>query len=195
VSVVIVRSRSRDVVAQMTRRLLNLLTALSLVLCVAAAVLWHRGERRREDFCYCRPSWSVGLDSHGGSFVIHQISSGPYSMAPGFAWEDRTHDRAPPFDAGVLERNGYAPAVYAWGGFGFVNAKGAAPGFRQRFLTLPAWSVCVAAAVLPARAALRRSGLRRRLRRSRGLCPACGYDLRATPDQCPECGTVAGVLR
>jgi len=34
---------------------------------------------------------------------------------------------------------------------------------------------------------LKRARLRRQ-REQQGLCPACGYDLRANPQRCPECG-------
>ena len=44
-------------------------------------------------------------------------------------------------------------------------------------------------AVLPAIWLIRRA--RQRSQSRAGLCPQCGYDLRATPDRCPECGRAA----
>jgi hypothetical protein len=46
-------------------------------------------------------------------------------------------------------------------------------------------------AVIPALWAARR--IRTRRRYGPGLCPSCGYDLRASPGRCPECGGAPGV--
>jgi len=54
---------------------------------------------------------------------------------------------------------------------------------------VPIWFAMLLLATLPAVEARRIVRNRRRNRRARlGLCVQCGYDLRASPDRCPECG-------
>jgi hypothetical protein len=61
----------------------------------------------------------------------------------------------------------------------------------SRGYTAPAWLLCACFSIYPVVQASRaRRHLRMRRRRERGLCVVCGYDLRATPDRCPECGVV-----
>ena len=55
-------------------------------------------------------------------------------------------------------------------------------------LAIP-WLLALLAAIPTA--LLFRARARQRARRRQGQCRNCGYDLRATPDRCPECGTTA----
>ena len=59
--------------------------------------------------------------------------------------------------------------------------------WSYRQVTAPCWAIAAAAIPLPT------IWLERRRKKVRaemlGLCPKCGYDLRASPERCPECGT------
>ena len=59
--------------------------------------------------------------------------------------------------------------------------------WSHHFVVIPMAPLIAAFGLVPAAWLLSR--VRERRRERKGTCPACGYDLRATPDRCPECGT------
>lgn len=73
-------------------------------------------------------------------------------------------------------------------GFRFARiTEKADPSFRLTRLQFPiGWLLCLGLVPL---ADLRRA-IRGRRRVSQQRCRSCGYDLRATPERCPECGAV-----
>ena len=80
---------------------------------------------------------------------------------------------------------------WKWGEFQLI--RGYNSGFQPKFdshsvrkVVLPSWFVGVLMVAPLARLLVGRFG--RRVR-GRGCCRTCGYDLRATPGRCPECGT------
>jgi hypothetical protein len=65
------------------------------------------------------------------------------------------------------------------------------PGHQWSFY-IHALALCIAFASLPAVRVLKK--IRRRDRLATEVCRECGYDLRATPERCPECGRVVSAF-
>jgi hypothetical protein len=63
------------------------------------------------------------------------------------------------------------------------------PDVAIRVITMPHWFVALLLAIRPTTRLV--SVIRQRRRIRTGHCPTCGYDLRATPERCPECGKPA----
>ncbi|MDB5296507.1 MAG: hypothetical protein JWO31_2490, partial [Phycisphaerales bacterium] len=154
----------------MPRRVFTLLSAASLVLCAATCVLWVRSYWVVDSYGWDRPGGHRQLSSCRGSVILFTLpgaTPGRFSVGHS-AW---------PASEGAQVGERVAPGVTTYD-------EG-----TMRFVGVAYWLACAppAAMVTPLFAGgwLRR---RRRRRRKAGLCPACGYDLRASPGRCPECG-------
>jgi hypothetical protein len=78
---------------------------------------------------------------------------------------------------------------FHWGRTTLIAEPGVGP---AKFFAVPQWFVVVACAIFPTLWCTRKVEVyRRRSRQDGGFCAKCGYDLRATPNLCPECGTAA----
>jgi len=170
------------------RRLVNLLAGLSLVLCVAASVLWARDRSLTRDYWLSGGSnWVVGTSVDRDTFYFYQVTGWPYRFAPGLT---RTAGVLP-LDSVILQFPQDARG-WDWHGLHYLSARRATGTVRQLVLVLPAWLVCAALAAPSVAVAARRlvGRIRRRQLGPGRQCRTCGYDLRATPDRCPECGAV-----
>jgi hypothetical protein len=168
------------------RRLFTILSALSLLLFVAVVVMWVRSHFAGDVVSAPVQSGTrYGFVSHEGLMVLSRLDL-PTSYVPKEnKWEwtvqtdsvalDVLHGRTPESDWNLVFLRRY---TYLRG--------------RLTLFVCPHWVAAVAAASLPIAWGTVR--VRSSRRGSSGLCPACGYDLRATPGRCPECGAaVTGV--
>lgn len=171
-----------------------------IAVAVGAAALWLRSyqQTRTGSWAY-DPTTSYFVSSHQGriEFVRQKALSpqeaaqanmkvtGPQDVATFGEFKISgiipARPDAPKIQAGALWFNIDPHKIYTpFLGFGWVRAP------YLSVLAIPYWFV-----VLSSLAAL--IWLRRRVHLKRhvlGHCSACGYDLRATPDRCPECGAI-----
>jgi hypothetical protein len=189
------------------RRLFSVAAAVSLVLCVITLLSWAwervrwSWTRRSPLFEAVKPRWEIVAESdrffdRGVALRYIAPVQTPVFGPPKFN-ADGTPGLNPAFQQWLSSLEG--PRI-ALPGFRFARAgwasgnddKGYQCVARTYEVWAPFWSLCLITLLIPAAWARRRVAESRRGRRAlRGLCPRCGYDLRATPDLCPECGRKA----
>jgi hypothetical protein len=182
---------------RLARRLSTLCSAVSLLACVAVCVLWVRGYFRLDDVQLCF-AWQPAADQYNTRWLAVQSFRGTMRFGvvrndfrlddPSWAKEFRTQQ--PPGFTLHVNSQPSLDIFYQLGTPGFLaEHQFVASGNRQDEywnLQVRPWVVCIALAVLPALWLVRRHRARRA--RQAALCARCGYDLRASPERCPECG-------
>jgi hypothetical protein len=187
----------------MKRRVFNFAARVLLMMCLAAMTLWARSYWQTDSVALppsipeispnphdrFRPN-TLLIDSHRGRLRVMLLDD-RFGVIP---WRE-SHSTFASFPATSVA------ATEVWSGYrqpkplaprqalGFEWDGGVSQGYSYypfRALTVPDWFLCFILASTPGWALF---AARRRSHHAKpGLCRQCGYDLRATPERCPECG-------
>jgi hypothetical protein len=166
------------------RRLFTAVSVVSLLLCVATLALWVRSYHRLDRASYLeRSSLSIDVQSIRGQIeVVHGFTSP--TGTPGLSYDSLSSTDFKSSREVIRDSpSGYDFPTIALLGFGYMHIE-SSPAWWAWF---PHWFLALLFAILPALHL--RATIRSRRRHRIGHCPTCGYDLRATPQRCPECGT------
>jgi hypothetical protein len=181
---------------RLCRGLFNGLTVLSLLLCVATVVLWARSYGLSDQVDWRGAGGWRALRTAKGRVAASVLLADHSGYPEQFQRPRYQRDQAgPPFNWLLMMGGSAGDTLADWerGGFAWHERRNIGRGTLHAIAVVPFWFVAAATAALPLGwvTMRRQSSARHRRRQRAGLCPACGYDLRASPDRCPECGTVA----
>ena len=178
----------------MFRRLFNFATGASLLLTAAVCLLWWQSYARSEKVTWSRDNHLTYLRAAPGQAVLY-LYHAKYPLLSRdvrglqFSRDTATSPQLEMFSVLLLCSDPSARLVqWEHAGFAWSHRRSS----RDLIVTAvaPFWSLAGATSMFPLAWTGVRVRRRLRPRKSNGLCPACGYDLRATPDRCPECGTI-----
>jgi hypothetical protein len=175
------------------RILLKAATVLSLVLYIAVMVLWFRSYSTADTFAHASkgsPARAISLKSeHGGISLMLSIYNFRASKGE-WAWQTAEPNDYPRLPQALADAASGDDRIWGKGKFQCyrMTLKLGAARVGLHALVMPHWAWIIACLLLPCVRAV--ALLRSRSRAGSGRCLACGYDLRATPERCPECGTI-----